>query len=380
MGYVRIYEPLMGTLWAWGANGTHGYLGLDDQTDTDRAVPTQVGTDVTWQQVYCGVFHTLAIKANRTLWTWGYGGHGQLGHGENADKFAPYQLGSDTWTSASGGYYHSLGVKTDGTLWAWGRNATGELGTGLTDGVSKNTPQAIGTGLGKTWVQVSCGGYHSLALASDGTIWAWGQNWFSADKWGHLGQGDAPTEGTPLHQYAPVQVGSATDWRVVYGGYISSAAIKTNGTLWTWGGNHRDILGRSTDPINSDSTPGQVGSATTWLCAPMHSDHVIATQTDGTLWVWGNNEHCQLAAAYPGVTQIATPTQRGTDTDWARTGGGYYQGCARKTTRTAYCWGENSDGQVGNNAPPDDVSTPYQLPGTWIALDGGLGFHVGIRA
>ena len=158
-----------------------------------------------------------------------------------------------TWLSATAGAGASLAIKTDGTLWAWGYNYYGQLGDGTN--VSKSSPVQVGTLT--TWSSVSTGGYtlgSTLAIKADGTLWAWGHNGT-----GQLGLGDG------AWRSSPVQVGALTTWSKVYAGAYHTLAIKTDGTLWAWGDNTRGELGQGDNTTRY--SPVQVGSMTYWSSA-----------------------------------------------------------------------------------------------------------------
>ncbi len=132
-----------------------------------------------WDIVAGGGSHSLAVKAGNSLWAWGYNYNGQLGNsfdGIGVDKNYPVHIGVATdWDIVAGGGSHSLAVKADNSLWAWGSNSYGQLGNGESglDG-DQNAPVRIGTPTG--WDSVSAGNSHSLAVKTDGTLWAWGRN------------------------------------------------------------------------------------------------------------------------------------------------------------------------------------------------------------
>jgi hypothetical protein len=158
-----------GSLWACGDNN-NWRLGLGDTID--RTNLTRVGTATNWTAV-AHYGHTLALKADGTLWAWGGDNiHGQLGQGNTTPVHIPTQVGNDThWVAVSVGDSHSLALKDDGSLWAWGDNTNGQLGLG--NGVGDQY-SPIQVGIDTHWVAVVAGGQHSLGLKDDGTLWVWG--------------------------------------------------------------------------------------------------------------------------------------------------------------------------------------------------------------
>src|SRR5690349_12371564 len=198
-----------------------------------------------WKMTSAGINHTIAIKNDGTLWAWGFNGSGQLGNGASGDyKTEPIQIGTaSNWETVSAGANTSLAIKTDGTLWAWGDNFWGQVGDG-TFGNQKTVPTKIGTAT--NWKSIAAGMMFSLAIKTDGTLWTWGSN---TD--GQLGHTASP--------FTPQQVGTATNWKSVSGGAFHTVAVKTDGTLWAWGGNTNGQLGDGT--TNSQSVPKQIGVA-----------------------------------------------------------------------------------------------------------------------
>lgn len=236
-----------GTLWGTGANST-GELGLGDTTF--RTSFTQVGALTNWKQISIHD-HSAAIKTDDTLWTWGQNANGQLGLGNGTVRYSPVQVGALTnWKQVSAGYTFTAAIKTDGTLWTWGRSNTGQLGLG--DVADRSSPVQVGTQT--NWKYVSAGVSSALAIKTDGSLWGWGRNVS-----GQLGLGDI------VDRSSPVQVGTLTNWKQVSAGgtsYVSTAAIKTDGTLWGWGINVYGPIGVG-DQFNR-SSPVQVGTLTNW--------------------------------------------------------------------------------------------------------------------
>ncbi|MCL5037450.1 MAG: hypothetical protein M1269_10110 [Chloroflexi bacterium] len=227
-----------GTVWAWGWN-EHGQLGDgtggDYKNNNDKNTPVQVSNLTGVISIAAGGDHSLALKSDGTLWIWGSNDYGKLGDGTDVNKNTPIQVkGPDgigyltDIIAIAEGDLHSLALKADGTVWAWGCNETGQLGDG-TD-VDKNTPIQVkgldGIGYLTDVIAIAEGDLHSLALKADGTVWAWGYNYN-----GQLG------DGTTTNKNIPIQVSNLTDIIAIAGGGNHSLALKSDGTVWAWGDN-----------------------------------------------------------------------------------------------------------------------------------------------
>ncbi|OGS44539.1 MAG: hypothetical protein A2539_01430 [Elusimicrobia bacterium RIFOXYD2_FULL_34_15] len=336
-----------GTLWAWGRNAD-GQSGFGN--NISKHSPTQVGTAANWSSVSCGPYFTLAIKADGTLWAWGDNSNGQLGLGHYITRYAPTQVGTETnWSSVSCGFGHTAAIKTDGTLWAWGLNDCGELGQGNTTQI--NVPVQVETAT--NWSSVSCSYEYTFAIKTDGTLWAWG---FNGE--GELGIGDST--GDNISKYSPIQVGTATKWSSVSGGrYSHAVAIKTDGTLWACGLNGYGELGFGN--TTQMSTMTQVGTETTWASVSGGYGHTLAVKTDGTLWTWGLNSSGQLGLN--DLTDRWTPTQAGTATNWSSVSGCMNYSAAIKTDGTLWVWGLNTYYQLGlDNTTQMNIPTRGNIP------------------
>jgi len=266
------------TLWVWGNNG-FGQLG--DGTLTNRAIPTKIGTH-TWLKISAGPNSSFGIRSDSTLWAWGSNRFGQIGDGTTTDQNILTQIGvGSKWKNISANYNHTLAIKTDSTLWAWGDNSYGQLGIG--NNIQKNIPTQVGAD--STWISLSetIGGQFSLAIKANGTLWGWGYN-----NYGQLGNG---TTGSGVFSN-PTQIGTATDWQKVSAGSDHTLAIKTDGTLWAWGANYRGQLGDGT--TIQKTVPTRIGTESNWQKIAAGQAHSLAIKTDSTGWAWGFNGSGQL--------------------------------------------------------------------------------------
>jgi len=182
-----------GTLWGWG-NNQHGQIG--DNTTWVRHSPVQIGVAATWASVSAGPSHTMAIRTDGTLWGWGNNQHGQLGDNTTFDRRIPVRIGLavTNWASVSAGERHTVAVRADGTLWAWGPNDRGQLGNGMPSSVIPQTaPLLVAPGMTANWRSVSAGSDYSTATRADGSLWAWGFN-----QHGQLGDGTTTQRNHPI--------------------------------------------------------------------------------------------------------------------------------------------------------------------------------------
>jgi len=356
--------PLPPYMYSWGLNNT-GQLGTGNITSYSS--PKQVGSSARWTTGASGGYwnvgrtFVVAIKSDNSLWSWGGNTKGQLGLGNRTDYSSPKQVGSlTTWSSVSaGGGYSSCfaaAIKSDGTLWVWGDNIEGQLGLG--NRTSYSSPKQVGALT--NWSKVSCGAYYqyTAAVKTDGTLWSWGYNFF-----GQLGLGNTTSYSSPK------QVGSLTNWLSVATGYATTWSIKTNGTLWSWGYNANGELGigNTTDY----SSPKQIGALTNWLSVTCGYNHALAIKTDGTLWAWGRNIVGNLGTG--NITNYSSPKQIGALTTWSKTMlTGNYASFAIKTDGTLWSWGLNSNGQLGLNNRTY-YSSPKQVGSltTWYQVFSG---------
>jgi alpha-tubulin suppressor-like RCC1 family protein len=332
-----------GGLWTWGAN-VQAELG--DNTLVPKSSPVQtVAGGTNWKQVACGTNHSAAIKTDGTLWLWGGGNNGSLGINTFGGRSSPVQTvaGGTNWKQVEIGTYLTAAVKTDGTLWLWGFNNFGQLGDNTV--ANKSSPvQTISAGA--NWKQVASGGNSTVAVKTDGTLWTWGSSVS-----GELGNNTTTSSSSPVQTVA-----GGTNWKQVDNGSGHMAAIKTDGTLWTWGSS----LGLGDNTTTNKSSPVQtVAGGTNWKQVACGGFHTAAIKTDGSLWTWGSNSYGALGDNT--VTLRRSPVQTiSAGTNWKQVAGGLYYTAAIKTDGTLWLWGRNNYGNLGNNTITDR-SSPVQV-------------------
>ncbi|GEM_PF-2119620 len=321
---------------------------------------------ISFKAVYGGpdCQNTFVLTSDNRLLATGRNYLGSLGNGTPSEtaQYGLVELVPGTqWRSVAGSFPHTLAIQSNGTLWAWGSNQFGQLGNGTTTGGT--SPVQVGTDT--DWQSIATGSNHSLALKENGTLWAWG---FNSD--GQLGISSSGNRNTP------VQVGTDTDWQSLTGFGNSSIALKKNGTLWAWGSNFYGQFGNGT--TTSSYGPVKVGTATDWQMVAGGAIHCVAIKSDGTLWAWGNNQYGQLGQGT--TTNSLVPVQIGTQANWRSISAGSNHALAIQSGGTLWSWGRNEYGQLGQGTTVNSL-TPAQV-GTatdWSSLITGFGHSLALK-
>ncbi|MGA1871517.1 MAG: thrombospondin type 3 repeat-containing protein [bacterium] len=365
-----------GTVWAWGRN-IRGELGNDSTDDIDS--PTQVlggesgdtfllniidistshfGVQIPEEDPGQRAQHNLALKSDGTVWAWGFNSSGQLGNGSSGDyEMSPVQVKYLSGTpltdivSIAAGSNFSLAVKSDGTVWAWGEGSYGTIGNlSRVDKTEPTQVQINDTSAFLTDVcKVAAGSDHCVALKCDGSIWTWGWN-------DNLRADPDPARGWNQSSTAY----QATD----YTGYLfnNSTAINAgwrhtvivnDGTVQAWGNNDKGELGLS--------------GAYTFTAVAAGHNHTLALRDDGTVWGSGWNCYSQLGIGVAndcGSLSHISPIQTSNLSDVIAIGAGQYHSVAVKDDGaiTFWAWGKNDQGQLGLGYSGSDVLSPVQIP------------------
>jgi len=352
-----------GQLWAWGQNG-NGQLGLGD--NIVRHTPAHVQPGTTWKSVSVsldlsssGISHTMAINEDGELFAWGRNYYGQLGLDDNTNRNTPtHVLPGTTWKSVSVGSDHTAAINTEGQLFTWGGNTYGQLGLGSSGG-TRNIPIEVQPGT--TWLSVSAGLDHTMAINTEGQLWAWGEN-----RYGQLG------DGSTYSKYNPVRVGMSANWVHVSAGNHHTMAINNVGQLFAWGSNNGQ-LGLDTTTGNQ-TTPAHVSPGTTWLSVSAGGNHTMAINNVGQLFAWGNNGSGQLGLG--DNTNRSIPTYVPHGTTWLSVSAGNAYTMAINADRQLFAWGSSSKGQLGFGNTTDRITPVEVSPGTtWKSVSIGE-YHV----
>ena len=361
---IAYCEPIVyiNSAWMWGQNSFFGSPrgNLGDNTIVDKSSPVSVvGGFTDWCQISAGRTSAAAIRTNGTLWAWGVGDNGALGDNTTVSKSSPVSVvgGFTDWCQVSAGRYGGHAVRTNGTLWGWGAGSYGQLGDNTT--VSKSSPVSVVGGF-TNWCQVSAPGgatYTTLAVRTNGTLWAWGSG-----ECGQLG------DGTTVNKSSPISViGGFTDWSQVSGAY-QSLALRQNGTIWAWGRNGTGALGDNTTSEKS-SPVSVIGGFTDWCQVSAGTQQSVAVRTNGSVWSWGQNCFGQLGTN--STTNTSSPVSVvGGFTDWCQVSSGAQQSIGLRTNGTAWSWGRGIYGGLGDNSTANK-SSPVSIAGgftDWVCL------------
>ncbi len=299
-----------GNVWAWGQND-RGQLG--DGTDTSRTTPFKVtgpegkGFLSGITAIYAGQNHTIALDEDGNVWAWGDNWGGQLGDGTKTTRYTPVKVksyGLDEFLSGiiaiSGGRYHTVALKEDGSVWTWGWNEYGQLGDGTH--TTRLKPVRVkgpgGVGYLSGIIDIAGGRDHTVALDNNGDVWTWGCNDDS-----QLGDGTVTPRTTPVKVKGPGGAGFLTGIVGIAAGQSHTVALKEDGSVWTWGCNEDGQLGDGTNTLRS--TPVQVkgpeGIGHLSDIVKVAGDgnqsgglHTVALDVNANVWAWGRNGVGQL--------------------------------------------------------------------------------------
>jgi alpha-tubulin suppressor-like RCC1 family protein len=364
-----------GVLRTWGDND-FGQLGQGSATTTSVSQPAPVAGSHHWSGVAMGQDFTLAFDTAGALWAWGNNTSGQLGIGGTATTSSPVKVslpaGSVVQAVAAGQAFSValVNVGADhGRIYAWGGNSYGQLGQGSADNNVHATPLWVGSTSSRRYTSITATGLAVVAIATDGSLWAWGDNSF-----GETGQGG--TAGSPFNLSVPTQVGTATGWTSVSGGYGHVLALQGT-ALWAWGFNGEGQVGNgAVGP--SVTTPTQIAATQSWAAVGAGQYHSFAVDSSGNLWAWGLNDYGELDLPISETTanEFSTPQATGLEpglAPWSAVVGGEFFTVARNAAGGVYAVGDDTFGELGN----DTINSALNFTPAFVqALVGGVNLTV----
>ena len=224
---------------------------------------------------------------------------------------------------------YAVVLASDGSLWSWGEEYLGWPVLGLSDTNITKTVSVRRIGNENDWKSVAVGDSQCLAIKSDGTLWGWGGNY-------SYQVGD----GTDITRRTPVPSIPGNDWMQAACGGPSSFGLKNDGTLWAWGNNWAGQLG--TGNTNSSTKAVQVGSSTHWVKVWTGGIQTVGLQSDGSLWFWGS-----LTGDSQDMHKFSVPTRVSPDTNWVDVCFGYFTVFAIKSDGTLWSWGLEANFYTG---------------------------------
>ncbi|WP_162463248.1 immunoglobulin-like domain-containing protein [Paenibacillus psychroresistens] len=349
-----------GTVWGWG-NNSGGSLG--DGTNTDRLEPVKVdgllaGKAVS--EISARYMHSLAI-ADGLVYGWGINNSGQLGDATIKDRNVPVKVNLPSgkiFSQIATGMTHSLALTSTGILYAWGNNDDGQLGDGTTN--TRATPVLVNGLPGKTIIAIAAGNLHSVAVAQDGTVWAWGNN-----SSGQLG------DGTNTNRKLPVKViGLSGKTAIkVAAGNNHTLALVAGGTVWGSGNNSSGQLGDGTT-INRTTSVKVNGllNGKTIIDITAENDHSLALLNDRTMMSWGENDQGQLGDGSTSSSNLPVTVSALDGKLIYKISSGAHHSLATDDKGVVWTWGGNNSGELGDGSTVSTLTAIRSLADTTVAI------------
>jgi len=330
-----------GIAWCWGLNGNEGRIGSGQLSPTAMsAVPVKVPGNLRFAQLSTYGRHTCGITLDGKGYCWGYNGWGMLGDGSNSSQSpSPVAVaGNLTFRSITAGADHSCGVATDNRAYCWGNNDWRQLGTGT---APTSTPVLVSAAL--SFTKITAGQSFTCGLTTAGATYCWGANSI-----GQLGDGKPIAYGN-VYNGAPQQVVGNQTFQSISLGNQYACAITTIGQGYCWGSNNTKFgNGNTTD----SSSPVAMAGGIIFQSISTGFGHACGVTSTQAVYCWGSNSSGQLGAAVANGSTV--PVRAGSllaaevAASGIATGSGSHT-CAISTDRlTAWCWGRNDVGQLGN--------------------------------
>lgn len=345
-----------GFLWSWGRNNS-GQLGTGNNIDKNS--PTKIISQSKIIKISAGVEFSVALDDFNRVWTWGENNVGQLGDGTVVSKNIPINISDSPYNKFNNkqiidiecGESHCIALDVDGNVWTWGGNSLGQLGDN-TNSVFNNNPVQITSFVNKI-VKIAniTLSNHSSVIDNQGDLWSWGSN-----EYGQIGNGTAQNK-----IISPIKI---TNNNTFNGNKIVDVSLSVSHTLfidteeklWSSGRNNSGQLGTGNNqnylsPINIANTNFNNKGLVNIRCGVNYS---MAIDQDGSLWVWGANEHGQLGDSTTASLNLpknisVAPQNRFNGNPIVNVSCGFKNTFTIDKLNNLWSWGDNEYGQLGDN-------------------------------
>lgn len=340
-----------GALFCWG-DGSSGQTGLPGD-ESPKLAAAQVGQEIDWIAISSGFRFTCGIRQSGELLCWGANARAAAGMGYVSDRFDPTPVTADNdWVSVDVQLDHGCGIRAGGNLYCWGRNVFGHLG----DGTSQTRVNPAQIGAGKAWIRVAVGRTHTCALGSDAggptTPYCWG---FDANQ--ELGNGSTVTNQLTPTPVTPT-IGNDSPWVEIAAGFNHTCAVRQDKTLWCWGRNASGQLGDATTTTRPDPKQVILPDPLGWVDVKASGDFTCGLRDGGVLYCWGSNTQGQL-----GQMDVMSPVSspKLVPGAFSTIAASANHACGVRTDGTLACWGRNASGELGLGNTASPVLGPTQV-------------------
>jgi len=329
-----------GFCWGSNLNGMLGAGAVDSLKQSAKPIydtPMPVDGGVSFAVLSGGFEHTCGVTPGGAAYCWGANFNGQLGNGDTTASPTPVAVtGGLTFNAVSAGVYHSCGLATGGAIYCWGNNYNGELGNGAISYVNSSPVLVSGE---SSFVAVAAGDQYSCGLTTSGAAYCWGDNGS-----GELGNGNSTSSGVP------VPVAGGLNFVALSAGYSHACGLTRDGAAYCWGSNGSGELGNGT--TQESTSPIAVSGGLTFAAITAGQGATCGVTTGGAAYCWGYNGYGQLGNAAAPLTNAPNPTPLlvSGGLTFATVSTGYLHTCGVTPQGAAYCWGDNSEGELGDGS------------------------------
>ena len=337
-----------GATYCWGENA-FGQIG--DNTIVDRSLPSGVLSSVTFTQMSAGYDYSCALDGSGKGYCWGSDNNANLGNGSPTTA---QRLPDDvvmpsgvSFATMYAGRNHTCALTAAGNAYCWGSSSNGQIGDGFF--ATRNTPVAVAMPSGVTFTSLALGIYHTCGLAGAGTVYCWG---YGGE--GQLGDGAFASFPTPHLVSSPLGV----SFSAISAMFQATCGLATSGVVYCWGSNASGEIGDNTSTRRELPTSVVMPVGVTFTSLTSGDRHGCALSTSSSAYCWGSNSNGQIGDSTLTTRRVPTAVKIPSGVTFASLQGRYLATCAMSTASTPYCWGSNASGLIGNGATGGNVRTP----------------------